>query len=103
MSNFRVYWKSLSEMFIPTSLWESTKDLENQIFDAVPLEDLRLMMNNNYHDEYLLEPFNVFSSFVLNTKENALEEANTNGRPKFKVQFLYIYIYIYRWTYSLLI
>ena len=84
----------MSEMFIPTSLWESTKHLENQIFDAVPLEDLRLMMNTHYHDEFLLQPFNVFCSFVLNTNDNALIEANNGGRPKFKV-YINIYIYIY--------
>ncbi len=32
-------------MFVPLSLYESTKDLENQIFEAIRLEDLRGMMH----------------------------------------------------------
>lgn len=35
----------MAEMYIPTSLWESTKDLEFQIFDAFPLEELRHLMH----------------------------------------------------------
>jgi hypothetical protein len=31
----------MSEMMIPTSLWESTRHLENQIFDAMPEESLK--------------------------------------------------------------
>ena len=42
--NFRIYWKTPSEMFIPKSLWESTRKLENKIFDAMSIEELSLMM-----------------------------------------------------------
>lgn len=31
-------------MFIPTSLWASTRHLDNQIFDAMPLEQLTNLM-----------------------------------------------------------
>lgn len=41
---FRVYYKDMSEMFIPTSLWESTRHLENQIFDAMPVDSLNDLM-----------------------------------------------------------
>ena len=34
----------MSEMFIPTSLWEQTRQLENQIFDAMPVEALNDLM-----------------------------------------------------------
>lgn len=44
IKNIRLYWKSLAEMFIPLSLYESTKNLENQIFEAISLEDMRNMM-----------------------------------------------------------
>ena len=46
----RVYWNSMSEMFIPTSLWEQTKDLEYRIFEAIAADDLF---------ELMYEPFQV--------------------------------------------
>lgn len=42
----KLYWNSMGEMFIPTSLWEQTKHLEYQIFDAMPADVLyELMMD----------------------------------------------------------
>jgi hypothetical protein len=35
ITNLSFYWNSMSETFVPTSLWEQTKDLENRIFDAI--------------------------------------------------------------------
>ena len=40
----RIYINSMSEMFIPTSLWEQTRHMENQIFDAMPVESLNDLM-----------------------------------------------------------
>jgi len=31
----------MSEMYIPTSLWESTRHLKYQIFEAMEISDLR--------------------------------------------------------------
>ncbi len=42
--SLRLYWKSMAEMYIPTSLMESTKDSPWQIFDAISLEDMRALM-----------------------------------------------------------
>ena len=44
LSGARIYYKQMSEMLIPTSLWESTRHLENQIFDAMPVESLTDLM-----------------------------------------------------------
>ncbi|CDW78351.1 vacuolar protein sorting-associated protein 13a [Stylonychia lemnae] len=49
IENFRVYWNCMSEMYIPTSLWESTRHLKYQIFEAMEVSDLR---------GFLLQPFN---------------------------------------------
>lgn len=38
VSSARVYYKKMSEVYIPTTLWESTRHLENQIFDALPAD-----------------------------------------------------------------
>ena len=40
IKGFRFYWNCLSEMFIPTSLWEQTADLKFQIFEALDAEHL---------------------------------------------------------------
>lgn len=40
INGFRFYWNCLSEMFIPTSLWEQTKDLRFQIFEALDADHL---------------------------------------------------------------
>lgn len=44
LTNARIYLNSMSELFIPTSLWEQTRHLENQIFDAMPVETLNDFM-----------------------------------------------------------
>ena len=44
LKNTRVYWNSMSETFIPTSLWEQTKDLEYRIFEAIAADDLFSLM-----------------------------------------------------------
>ena len=52
--NLRVYWRSSAEMIIPNSLWESTKDLKQQIFEAISLEDMRNMMKQSFAEENLI-------------------------------------------------
>eukprot|EP00347_Sterkiella_histriomuscorum_P010120 403377528 len=48
IENLRVYWNCMSEMYIPTSLWEQTRHLKYQIFEAMEVSDLR---------GFLLQPF----------------------------------------------
>ncbi len=40
LNGARVYYNYKSDMLIPTKLWEETRHLENQIFDAIPVERL---------------------------------------------------------------
>ena len=42
--NIKVYWKSMAEMLIPLSLFESTIYSEKKIFEAISLEELRMLM-----------------------------------------------------------
>ncbi|CDW82744.1 UNKNOWN [Stylonychia lemnae] len=46
LTNANLYVNTMSEMFIPSSLWEQTRHLENQIFDAMPVESLNDLMND---------------------------------------------------------
>ena len=71
-AKLRVYWKSCAEMIIPNSLWESTKDLDQQIFDAIPLEDMCHMMKQSFSDDNLIEPFDFYTnvSYRMPPKRN---------------------------------
>jgi hypothetical protein len=44
VKNIKVYWNSMSEMFIPTSLWQQTKHMERQIFSALDPAFLKQIM-----------------------------------------------------------
>lgn len=44
MKNVRVYWNSMSEIFIPTSLWEQTRSMQYQIFEAMDASLLKEIM-----------------------------------------------------------
>ena len=40
----KLYWNCLSEMYIPTSLWEQTRTLKYQIFEAMDAASLNELM-----------------------------------------------------------
>ena len=88
LQNFRIYWKTPSEMFIPKSLWESTKQLENKIFDAMPIEELSNMMKQIKEEFYLIDPVNLYASIVYNSRPTATEEALRQARNKFTFNLL---------------
>ena len=44
ISGLRLYWNCMSEMYIPTSLWESTRHMKYQIFEAMDAQQLNDMM-----------------------------------------------------------
>ena len=90
--NVRVYWNSMSEMFIPTSLWEQTKDLEYRIFEAIAADDLFELMYEPFqtknHKQYfsnkdeLLMPFDLKLSVYF---VGPLEEAEAYSHDKCKL------------------
>ncbi len=86
--NVRVYWKSYAEMIVPLSLWESTKHLEKQIFEAISLEDMRNMMKQSFADDNLVEPFSVYTSFSYNTRPSAMTEALEGRRKRVRADIL---------------
>ena len=58
-------------MIIPNSLWESTKDLDKQIFYAISPEDIRHMMNQSFADKNLIEQFTAYTNMIYrNNEEN---------------------------------
>jgi len=72
IKNVKVYWNSMSEMFVPTSLWQQTKNNERQIFSALDPEFLKSIMVQAFYPErdetnfYLVEPFSVYISLNFN-------------------------------------
>lgn len=44
VKNIKVYWNSMSEMFVPTSVWEQTRHLKFQIFEALEASFLKDIM-----------------------------------------------------------
>ena len=71
VKSLKIYWNSQSEMFIPISLWEQTKHLEYQIFDAMPADVLYELMMDFFNPEdkrihqqdIVIEPFDSYMSF----------------------------------------
>ena len=44
LTGLRFYWNCMSEMYIPTSLWESTRHMKYQIFEAMDAQQLNELM-----------------------------------------------------------
>ena len=44
LKGLRLYWNCMSEMYIPTSLWDSTRHMKYQIFEAMDAQQLNEMM-----------------------------------------------------------
>lgn len=65
----RIYWNSMSETFVPTSLWEQTKDLEFRIFEAIAADDLYELMyepfQNNSEKQYFANKDELILPFDL--------------------------------------
>ena len=85
----KVYWKSMAEMYIPLSLLESTRESKKQIFEAISLEEVRALMNESFSAEHFVESFSIYSTFTLNTRVSAVEEALKGGRPRFNADVLF--------------
>ena len=76
IKNVRVYWNSMSEIFIPTSLWEQTRGLKYQIFEAMDASFLKDIMLDAFKDHakmqytHLVAPFSILTSINLKKSFN---------------------------------
>ena len=74
ISKVRVYWNSMSEMFIPYSLWDANRELEFQIFEAMPADSLREIMLQAFEPDfpmtYLVHPISLTLSISYYHKDN---------------------------------
>jgi len=88
IKDIKIYWKSPAEMIIPLSLYESTKDEKNKIFEAISVEDMCSMMKQSFAEDYFIEQFSAYLSIIKNTRSSAIEEARNNKRAKTKIYIL---------------
>jgi len=86
LARMRIYFNSFSEMLIPTSVWEQTKDEKLEIFSCMEASEVKDMMNSvfeeespagNIDDEHvglnfhnLLEPFYINMAINMNNMYN---------------------------------
>ena len=82
----RIYFNSFSEMLVPTSVWESTKDEKLEIFSCMEAREVKDMMNSVFEEESpagnlddenpglnfhnLLEPFYINMAINMNNMYN---------------------------------
>jgi hypothetical protein len=65
-------------MYVPTSLWESTRHLEFQIFEAMDVEELKGFMRTPFSKEkvrmapysYVMQEFSFENEFYYERKKN---------------------------------
>jgi hypothetical protein len=86
----RVYANTLSEMLIPTSLWQATKDAENGIYSAISASEVRELMCMAYENSKRkgLEYWNLIEPLYLNVAINLNDAHNPRFKPEeeFKYQ-----------------
>ena len=85
VKNIRVYWNSLSEMIIPTSVYDQTKDLKFQIFEAIEASFIRDMMLESFSATSTQINHNLMHPFTLLTSLN-FNKSYSRDRDPFKYQ-----------------
>ena len=75
MKNVRVYWNCLSEMYIPTSLWESTRHMKYQIFEAMDAQQLNELMVQVFTERGQSQFQFVLSNLTVNSQLHCYDNA----------------------------
>jgi hypothetical protein len=63
LKDMSVYWNSMSEMFIPTSVYDQSHDLRYGIFEVIEADMVLQMMQDIFSQKvgiinnYILDPF----------------------------------------------
>lgn len=65
IKNISVYWNSMSEMFIPTSVWDQSHELQYGVFELIEADLIHEMMKDIFtmshgmSNSYVIDPFTV--------------------------------------------
>lgn len=80
VSGITVYWNSLSEMFIPNSVWETSKEFKYGIFELIDADFLHTMMKDQFterpqlQNQHLIDPFNLKIQFAFRNTYNLISD-----------------------------
>jgi hypothetical protein len=65
IKNISFYWNSMSEMFIPRSVWQQSTDFKYGVFELIEADLVHQMMKDIFinrigiENNYLIDPFSV--------------------------------------------
>ena len=63
LKDVSLYWNSMSEMFIPTSVWDQSHQLQYGIFELIEADMILEMMKDTFNqkvglqNQYIVSPF----------------------------------------------
>eukprot|EP00357_Protocruzia_adherens_P031598 CAMPEP_0115040288 /NCGR_PEP_ID=MMETSP0216-20121206/44698_1 /TAXON_ID=223996 /ORGANISM="Protocruzia adherens, Strain Boccale" /LENGTH=1397 /DNA_ID=CAMNT_0002421417 /DNA_START=274 /DNA_END=4467 /DNA_ORIENTATION=- len=96
MKNVHIYWDSMSEMYVPRSLYEATIESPLGIFEAFPVEDIKELLlkdiikageKSETHSSLLL-PMDISSNLVILDDENSKANSVNAQRSHVKMDIL---------------
>ena len=97
LKDLSLYWNSMSEMFIPTSVYDQSTDLRYGIFELIEADMILTMMQDIFSQKvgitnnYLIEPFTYSMQFALrnsfNMKKDLYKYRMFIGIEKIKCNF----------------
>lgn len=76
IKNISVYWNSMSEMFIPTSVWDQSHELQYGVFELIEADLIHEMMKDIFtmshgmSNSYVIDPFTVRIQFAFRNSYN---------------------------------
>lgn len=63
VKNIAIYWNSMSEQFVPTSVWDASHDFQYGVFELIPADTIYDMMKDIFSGKlhmdntFLVDPF----------------------------------------------
>ena len=80
MKNISLYWNSLSETFIPTSVWKQSFDLKYGIFELIEADMILEMMKDMFTNKvgmdnnYIIDPFSFRIQFAFRNSYDMMND-----------------------------
>lgn len=76
-----IYWNTMSEMFVPTSVWDQSYELPYGIFELIEADIILQMMKDQFNqkvgmkNQFLVEPFSYQMQFAIRNSYNMQKDA----------------------------
>ena len=112
VKNISVYWNSMSQMYIPTSVWESANQFKYGVFELIDADTIHGMMKDVFEhgigmeNNYFIDPFSLRiqfgfrNSYDPNTDEYKYrisvvnDKVRVNVKPETLVDLMYFNQYM---------